>query len=96
MIETYNEQCFKWEYQANHDANVDDFVDYNDRKIKWSSGLKQQLKSGQIAEFTESKIRQSLYRPFTKSNLYFDRMINERVLVFPSIFPTPETEAEIE
>ena len=94
MIETYNEQVFKRERQANRDANVDDFVDYDDKKIKWSSGLKQKLESGQVAEFTEAKIRQSLYRPFTKSNLYFDRMMNDRVLLFPSIFPTPETETE--
>ena len=94
MIENYNEQVFKWERQANHDANVDDFVDYNDKQIKWSSSLKQKLKSGHIAEFTEAKIRQSFYRPFTKSNLYFDRMMNDRVLLFPSIFPTSETETE--
>ena len=94
MIETYNEQVFKRERQANRDANVDDFVNYDDKKIKWSSGLKQKLESGQVAEFTEAKIQQSLYRPFTKSNLYFDRMMNDRVLLFPSIFPTPETETE--
>ena len=39
-------------------------------------------------------MKPSLYRPFTKSNLYFDRMLTERVSVFPSIFPTPETERE--
>ncbi len=105
MIDTYNEQVFKWERRENRSANppdkgelkgvtVDDFVVYDDAKIKWSSGLKQKLESGQIAEFAAAKIRQSLYRPFTRSNLYFDRMMNDRVLVFPSIFPTPETEME--
>ena len=94
MIDTYNEQVFRWEHRGDRDANVDDFVLSDEAKIKWSSGLKQKLQSGQIAEFTAAKIRQSLYRPFTKSNLYFDRMINDRVLVFPSIFPTPETETE--
>ena len=94
MIDTYNEQVFKWEHRGDRDANVDDFVLSDEAKIKWSSGLKQKLQSGQIAEFTDTKIRQSLYRPFTKSNLYFDRMVNDRVLVFPSILPTPETETE--
>ena len=73
-------RCLSGKRQANRDANVDDFVDYDDKEIKWSSGLKQKLESGQVAEFTEAKIRQSLYRPFTKSNLYFDRMMNDRVL----------------
>ena len=94
MIGTYNEQVFKWERQASRDADVDDFVVYDDAKIKWSSALKQKLKSGQIAEFADTKIRQSLYRPFTKSNLFFDRMMNHRVHVFPVIFPTAETETE--
>ena len=94
MIDFYNEQVFKWEKRANQDANIDDFVIYDDKKIKWSSGLKQKLKGKQIAEFSEAKIRWALYRPFTKTNLYFDRMMNDRVLVFPSIFPKPETEVE--
>ena len=94
IIKTYNAEVDRWKRRENRDANVDDYVIYDDAKIKWSSGLKQNLKRGQLAEFTASKLRKSLYRPFTKSNLYFDRMINDRVLVFPSIFPTPETETE--
>ena len=94
MIDTYNEQVFKWEHRGDRDANVDDFVVYDDKKISWSHVLKQKLQGRQIAEFTEAKIRQSLYRPFTKSNLFFDRVMNQSVHGFPSIFPTPETEAE--
>ena len=94
MIETYNEQVFKWEQRENQDAEVDDFVVSDDEKIGWSSGLKLKLKSGQVADFSRQQIRTSLYRPFTKSNLYFDRMMTERVYVFPSVFPTLETEIE--
>ena len=93
-IESYNEQVFKWKHRENREANVDDFVVYDDMKISWSSALKQKLQGGQIAEFADTKIRQSLYRPFTKSNLFFDRVMNQRVFVLPSIFPAPETEAE--
>ena len=93
-IDSYNEQVFRWENRKDRDANVDDFVISDDAKIKWSSGLKQKLERTQIAEFSEENIRQSLYRPFTKSCLYFDRLVNDRVLVFPSIIPTPATETE--
>ena len=75
-------------------VNIDNFVAYDDTKISWSSGLKQKLKSGQMAEFSEVKLRHSLYRPFTESNLYFDRMMNERVREFPVVFPTIRTEME--
>jgi len=93
-IEAYNEQVFKWIHRLNRDANVDDFVLYDDSKISWGESLKRKLKSSRLAEFSEAKVRLSLYRPFTQSNLFFDRMLNERVYVFPSIFPTPETEVE--
>ena len=94
MIDTYNEQVFKWEYRGDRNANVDDFVMADEAQIKWSLGLKKKLERGQRTEFSETKIRRSLYRPFTRSNLYFDRIMNEAVYVFPSIFPIPETEAE--
>ncbi len=93
-IDSYNEQVFKWERRADRDANVDDFVIYDDTKIKWTDRFKQDLKRGETLDFSQEKVRTALYRPFTKSNLYFDRMMNQRVYVFPSIFPTPETETE--
>ena len=92
MIDAYNTQVLKWQQQTGQD--VDDFVAYDSEKISWSSGLKQKLISGYIAEFNSERIRQMLYRPFTKSDFYFDRFMAERVYVFPSIFPTSETEVE--
>ena len=92
MIDLYNTQTLKWQQQTAQ--SVDNFVVYDNTKISWSSGLKQKLISGYIAEFSSERIRQTLYRPFTKSCLYFDRFMAERVYVFPSIFPISETEAE--
>ena len=73
---------------------LNDFVISDDRKIKWSETLKRNLQRGKIVDFSSENVRTSLYRPFTKSNLYFDRMMNERVYVFPYIFPTAEIESE--
>ena len=94
MIDTYNAEFHRWQRRENRGAEVDEFVDYDEAKIKWSEGLKSDLRRGRIAEYAEGKVRNSLYRPFTKSNLYFDRMMIERVYGFPSIFPTPETETK--
>ena len=93
-IKFYNSQVFNWERRENPNDNVDDFVNYDNEQISWSSSLKSQLKGGHTAEFTEPKIRRHLYRPFTKTNLFFDRVLNQRVFVFPRIFPTPDTEVE--
>ncbi len=94
MIDTYNEQALMWGQHSKKGIGVDDFVINDDTKISWSEGLKSNLKKSRLAEFDGEKVRESLYRPFTKSNLYFDRMMNERVYVFPSIFPTPETASD--
>ena len=93
-IKFYNSQVFNWERRENPDEDVDDFVSYDSEQISWSSGLKSQLKGGHTAEFDPSKIRRHLYRPFTKTNLFFDRVLNQRVFVFPRIFPTPDIEEE--
>ena len=93
-IETYNEQALKWEHLTDREMALDDFVLSDDTKISWSEALKRNLQRGKTTDFSQEKVRSSLYRPFTKSNLYFDRVMTERVYVFPSIFPTPETEKE--
>lgn len=93
-IKFYNSQVFNWEQRENPDENVDNFVNYDNEKISWSSSLKSHLKGGRIAEFASAKIRWHLYRPFTKTHLFFDRILNQRVFVFPSIFPTTDTEME--
>ena len=94
IIETYNDQVFKWQRNLSRDTEVDDFVISDDTKIKWSRNLKRELKRFRIAEYAEHKVRNLLYRPFTKSHLFFDRIMNDEVSRFPSIFPTPETESE--
>ena len=94
MIDTYNAEMDRWKRRENQQANVSDFVVYEDTKIKWDRELRQHLQRGRHAEYTDNKVRTSLYRPFTKSNLFFDRVLNNCVYLFPSIFPTPETEKE--
>ena len=95
MIKCYNAQTLEWVGTKNKSGvNLHDFVDSDPQKISWSEGLKRKLRGGHLAEFAESKLRESLYRPFTKANLFFDRVLNERVSIFPSIFPIPDAEKE--
>ena len=82
MIKCYNAQTLEWVGTKNKSGvNLDDFVDSDPQKISWSEGLKRKLRGGHLAEFAESKLRESLYRPFTKANLFFDRVLNERVYI---------------
>ena len=94
MIGTYDTEVDRWKRRENQRVNVRDFVIYDDTKIKWDRELRQQLQRGRYAEYTENKALTALYRPFTKSNLFFDRVLNNCVYLLPSIFPTSETEKE--
>ena len=74
-------------------ANIDEFVRYD--RIKWSRDLKMDLKRHRYAEFADDKVRDALYRPFTKRLLFFDRILNEEVYQFPQIMPLPVTENQL-
>ena len=50
--------------------------------IKWSARLESLLKSDTVVNFDDSKLRLSLYRPFTKKWLYYDDPVIERTRLF--------------
>ncbi len=68
-------------------TKVDGFIDTNPERISWTRGLKSELAKGRSFEFVADSMVQSLYRPFTKQWLYFNRTFNEMVLLMPRLFP---------
>src|SRR5688500_17436020 len=70
------------------------FILYDDTRLKWSRDLKLDLIRGKHGSFEESKIRDVLYRPFCRKYLFFDRVFNEEVYVFPRFFPNRTSETE--
>jgi predicted helicase len=71
-------------------ADVDAFIDRDPSKISWTRGLKEDLRKGKDAELDEQRVVASMYRPYCKQWLYFDRQLNEMVLLMPRLFPTPQ------
>jgi predicted helicase len=92
-IETYNWHADRWGRLAQK-PKIGDFVSNDDRQISWSRDLKLDVQRGNLAEFAPSKMRVATYRPFTKQQMFFDRVMNEEVYQFPGFFPVVETEAE--
>jgi predicted helicase len=76
FIAAYNSEVYR--HKSDPDA---DWPDH----LKWSRDLKQDALRGRVAEFSDLKIRASLYRPFTKKWLFFDRVLNEEVYQWPSV-----------
>ncbi|GAA0387002.1 DEAD/DEAH box helicase family protein [Pseudomonas veronii subsp. inensis] len=66
---------------------IDGFINTDPSRISWSVNIKQEMARGNIYGFEDKSMVPSLYRPFTKQWLYFNRTFNERVLQMPRIFP---------
>ncbi len=73
-------------------ARVDGFIDTDPTRISWTRALKQELSKGRTFEYDATCRVPSLYRPFTKQWLYFNRNLNEMVLQMPRIFPDAQSE----
>lgn len=90
-LSKFNVFCKKPDSKSRLQA-IDNFIDNDPRSISWTVALKQNLARGISLEFEDHSIYHSLYRPYTKQALYFNRNLNERVLQNYRIFPTAYTE----
>ena len=86
MIEFYNSEVERYE-AAEDPISADQFAIIDERKISWNSNLFADLSAKKRHEFSDDKIRISLYRPFSKQYLYFDRSLNARTYQNVKIFP---------
>lgn len=91
LVRNFNAQVAEYQLQEVK-PNVDDFVDVT--TIKWSATLKQQLKRGSIATYVSDRIRRSLYRPFSKKYLYYDKPFVDRPGQFRFFVPDESIESE--
>lgn len=101
MIAVYNHEVER--FDAAHveltkkarDGVVDAFVDADPTKIAWTRALKSELVKGTRLVFDAARLVPSLYRPFAKEWLYFDRKLNELVLQNPRFFPSVGAENRV-
>lgn len=77
------------------EAKVDSFIGADPAQISWSVSVKQELVKDRRFAFEASSVTPSLYRPFTKQWLYYNRRFNERVYLMPRIFPDAAAENRV-
>ncbi len=94
MIDFYNEQQegFQVERAKKSKIKIERYIDSNPKKISWTRAVKNSAKAGNKRTFETSRIVIGLYRPYTKSNLYFSKYFNECVYQQPKIFPDSAVE----
>jgi predicted helicase len=61
-------------------------------QIKWSPDLESYLERGIEVRFDKKNIVSAFYRPYVKSNLYFDKRAIGRAYQLPNIFPNSKSE----
>ncbi|OOG49283.1 damage-inducible protein [Rhodanobacter sp. C06] len=96
MVSFYNDEVARFDRacigldRKTREKRVDDLVDNDASRISWTANIKQELIKGRTFDFESKGVVRSLYRPFTKQWVYFNRSFNERVYQMPRIFPDVE------
>ena len=93
MIECYNGEVARFQDahgqlpKKEKEELVDKFVEADSTKISWSGDLKVELMKGRQGEFRPSALVSSIYRPYQRQWLYFDRQFNNSVYLVSRLFP---------
>lgn len=85
----YNDQSSAYSAAVTNNPilTVSDFINNDPKEISWSRALKNKLKGKTRLQYSTAKVYGSLYRPYTKTNMYFDNDLNECVYKYKEIFP---------
>ncbi|MBI9080417.1 MAG: DEAD/DEAH box helicase [Pseudodesulfovibrio sp.] len=93
MIAFYNNEVERFNQlhtglsRKDREKIINDFTDNDPTQISWNRSLKQELAKNSFFEFDKKSLTTSLYRPFTKQWLYFNRRFNDMIYQMPRIFP---------
>ena len=71
----------------NPSIQLENVIDVNDAKISWTVNLKKDVERNVCHEYSNN-VREVLYRPFCKEQLYYSSGFIERIGVTPKMFPT--------
>lgn len=77
LISNYNNEVKKLSDESNLDTRWK-LADKDNKNIKWSDGLKKQFLKGESIFFNNYALKTSMYRPFSKKNIYYERSLIHR------------------
>lgn len=93
LVHTYNAEVDRFKVSFSDKSKSDivdqigDFVEKDPTRISWTRALRKEIVRQRNLSYDERNITLSMYRPFTKQWLYFDRKLNEYVYKIPALFP---------
>lgn len=89
-ITTFNQEASKC-VEAKTISEIATLVNADPTQIKWDQKLFEHALKGIRHTFDNNKIRLTLYRPYFKQWLYYDKAFNWSQYQLPKLFPTPTT-----
>jgi predicted helicase len=98
MIAHYNQELQRFNQTHKgldkkfRDTLVNEFINTDPRKISWTRSLKQDLAKNRTLTFDVNSMVLSMYRPYSKQWVYFNREVNEYLFQMPRIFPNAQAE----
>lgn len=90
-ITTFNQESSKCT-EAKTINEIVTLVNTDPTQIKWDKKLFEHVLKGIRHTFDNNKIRLTLYRPYFKQWLYYDKAFNWSQYQLPKLFPTPTTD----
>lgn len=85
-VATYLSERQRW-HEAGRPSDVKAFLTKDEKMIKWTAEVYDDMAHDKGAEYHDDHVRRSLYRPFCKQWLYMDSQFNNRTYRQPSLFP---------
>lgn len=92
MIKLYNQEVKRIKMSSISKSEINNFINNDPSKISWTDTLKKDLWNKVILDFHTNDLCHSLYRPFTKQWLYYNKNLNQRRYQMPQIFPKGDME----
>ena len=90
MIDFYNEERKRFHADQSSISELKEFLTVDRTKISWGESQRSALSKDRALEYDPELIRNSVYRPFEKSWIYWDRSWVERSYQNAKIFPAKD------
>jgi predicted helicase len=88
MIDFYNQQVDEYaKIPYDKKPDIEKFIDTDPKKIKWTEDIIKSVTKSVNYSFESDSIRESMYRPFCKQYLYYNKAFNWTHHLMPKVYP---------
>lgn len=91
MYDFYTAELQRYK-KSDRSVEPKNFVTLDSTKMSWTREILNEVRKEKFHSLNSTGFRISLYRPFSKQNMYFDRVFNNCVYQIPQIYPEKQSQ----